>query len=158
MSNSINAKNLLRVAEHANEKCKQLGTKLTPKRKQVLMGLVKSEKAISAYELADFCAKEFKESMPTMSVYRILDFLQEVQLVHKLSSANKFVACSHITCKHAHEVPQFLICNECQRVKEISINKSTIDDLQTNVEKAGFKLLSPQLEMSCLCDQCVDAA
>ena len=150
--------NLVKVVEHADEKCRQLGAKLTPKRKQVLMGLVKSEKAVSAYELADFCSQEFQVAMPTMSVYRILDFLQKAQLVHKLSTANKFVACSHITCSHAHEVPQFLICDVCQTVKEISVNKSMIEDLQLNVEKAGFRLLSPQIEMSCLCEQCAEAA
>ncbi|TQV88561.1 Fur family transcriptional regulator [Aliikangiella coralliicola] len=159
MSTKKVAENLLKIVERADEKCKHMGVKLTTKRKQVLMGLVKSEKAISAYELADYYTQEFEVAMPPMSVYRILDFLQQAQLVHKLNIANKYVACSHITCDHAHEIPQFLICSKCQQVEEITIKKSIIENLQLNVEKAGFRLLSPQLEMNCLCEHCmVDAA
>jgi len=120
--------------------------------------LLQSEKALSAYELVEYCKNEFGEKLPAMSVYRILDFLQDEQLVHKLNLANKYVACAHITCNHEHQVPQFLICDNCQKVKEISINKSTIDTLQSNVEKAGFHLVSPQLEMNCLCKQCLNNA
>ena len=53
-----------------------------------------------------------------------------------LNLANKYVACSHITCEHEHEVPQFLICGQCQRVEEISISKGTISKLQKN---AGYQ-------------------
>lgn len=142
------------IIEHAERHCSNNGTRLTEKRKGVLMGLLQSEKALSAYELADFCAKELNQSLPAMSVYRILDFLQQEQLVHKLNLANKYVACSHITCDHAHEVPQFLICSECQKVTEIGINKNIIQDLKDNVESAGFHLKSPQLEMNCICIEC----
>lgn len=143
------------IINHAEQHCKSNGSRLTEKRKNVLEGLLRSKKALSAYELADYCAKKFDQSLPAMSVYRILDFLQQEQLVHKLNLANKYVACSHIACNHAHAVPQFLICSECQKVEEISINKSMIDELQKNVENAGFHLSSPQLEMNCICDSCV---
>lgn len=144
-----------RALEHAERHCKQHGGRLTSKRKQILRGLLQSEKAMSAYELVEFCKAEFGESMPAMSVYRILDFLQDEHLVHKLNLANKYVACAHITCDHEHAVPQFLICGECSKVKEISINKSVIDELQGNVEQAGFQLVTPQLEMNCICNDCL---
>ena len=142
------------IIDHAEKHCKQQGFHLTDKRKQVLSGLLQSDKALSAYELVDYCREEFGDKMPAMSVYRILDFLQDENLVHKLNLANKFVACSHITCSHEHEVPQFLICSKCQRVEEISISISTINDLEKNVEAAGFHLITPQLEMNCICKQC----
>lgn len=145
-----------RIIKHAEQHCKAHGSRLTDKRKQVLSGLLQSKKALSAYELVDYCKDEFGENFPAMSVYRILAFLQDEQLVHKLKLANKFVACAHITCDHAHEIPQFLICGQCQRVEEITIGKSTIKNLQKNVEQAGFHLLSPQLEMDCLCEQCMN--
>ncbi len=142
------------IINHAERQCKSHGARLTDKRKQVLTGLLQSEKALSAYELADYFTKELDQSIPAMSIYRILEFLQQEQLVHKLNLANKYIACSHITCEHEHAVPQFLICNKCQKVKEISINKAMIDDLQQNVENAGFHLASPQLEMNCVCESC----
>ena len=146
------------IIEYAEQHCKEHGSRLTNKRKQVLSGLLQSEKALSAYELVDYCKNKFGVNIPAMSVYRILSFLQDEHLVHKLNLANKYIACSHITCNHTHEVPQFLICNQCQRVKEISISKSTINGLQQSVEEAGFRLLSPQLEMNCLCENCTSNA
>ena len=152
-------KKVQQIIDHAEQHCSAHGSRLTSKRKQVLSGLLQSEKALSAYELIDFCKARFGESIPVMTVYRILDFLQDEHLVHKLNLANKYVACAHIICDHAHAVPQFLICGQCQKVKEIHINKSIIVGLQDNVEHAGFHLISPQLEMNCVCEACMaDAA
>lgn len=147
--------NINQIIDHAEQHCKAHGSRLTPKRKQVLSGLLQSQKALSAYELIDVCKTQFGETLPAMSMYRILDFLQNERLVHKLNLANKYVACSHITCDHKHAVPQFLICDQCQSVKEISISKSVIVELQQNVEDAGFYLVSPQLEMNCICESCM---
>ena len=149
--------NIQTIIDHAEKSCKQHGEKLTNKRKNVLSGLLKSRRAMSAYELVDYCKSELGETLPAMSVYRILDFLQQEQLIHKLNLVNKFVACSHISCDHAHEVSQFLICSTCQKVKEISINKHVLEELQKNVTDAGYHLQSPQFEMNCLCDECLSA-
>lgn len=148
-------KQVQHIIDHAERHCQSHGTRLTNKRKYVLSGLLQSGKALSAYELIDFYQSEFGESIQAMSVYRILEFLQNEHLVHKLDIANKYVACSHITCDHSHAVPQFLICNQCQKVKEVSIPKSTIAELTKNVEQAGFYLAGFQLEMNCLCESCV---
>lgn len=147
--------NIQTCLQHAESHCGERGTRLTPKRKNILLSLLQSEKAMSAYDLVDYCKSEFGDTMPAMSVYRILDFLQEEFLVHKLNSSNKYVACSHITCDHDHDITQFLICSECLQVKEINIKPSTIKALQHNIEEAGFHLISPQLEMHCLCESCM---
>lgn len=150
--------NIQVIINHAENNCKTHGARLTRKRKHVLSGLLQSGKAMSAYELADYCKDEFGEALPPMSVYRILGFLEEEHLIHKLKLVNKYVACSHITCDHEHGVPQFLICENCQRVKEIAVDKSVIDTLDRHIQDAEFHLLSPQLELSCLCQQCMDKA
>jgi Fur family zinc uptake transcriptional regulator len=150
--------NVQTIINHAENSCKAHGSKLTNKRKQVLSGLLQSGRAMSAYELVDFCKSEYGASPPPMSVYRILDFLQSEHLVHKLNLANKYIACAHITCAHDHGVPQFLICGSCQRVEEITVGKATIKSLKRNVEDAGFHLVSQQLEMDCLCNDCNNSA
>jgi Fur family zinc uptake transcriptional regulator len=146
--------NLQSIIDHAERHCQQHGTKLTDKRKLILSGLIKSNQAMSAYELIDYCKTEFGENLPAMSVYRMLEFLEKEQLVHKLNLAKKFVACSHISCDHEHAAPQFLICSRCQKVQEISIDKQVLREFEHNVTKAGYRLLSPQLEMSCICNDC----
>lgn len=144
------------LIDEAELRCKEQGGRLTEKRKQVLSGLLTSDTALSAYDLVDYCKTEFGQSLPAMSVYRILDFLQEQHLVHKLNLVNKYVACAHITCDHDHGVPQFLICGSCQRVEEISVAKSTINALERSVKDADYQLVSPQLEMNCICRNCFD--
>lgn len=144
------------VLKHAEDHCKQRGTRLTEKRKQILKGLVQSKKALSAYELIDYCREELGQQLPAMSVYRILEFLEGEELVHRLHLAKKYVACSQIACDHEHEVPQFLICNRCNTVEEISIKRSVIKSLENSVTGAGYHLASPQLEFECFCGDCKD--
>jgi Fur family transcriptional regulator, zinc uptake regulator len=139
----------------AQDICAHSGGRLTEKRKRILELLLLSTTPMSAYEVADAYNKDAEASMPTMSVYRILDYLESELLVHKLSSTNKYVACSHIACSHVHEVPQFLICRKCQTVKEIAISKRIIEELDLQVADAGYKLLNSQLELPCLCDKCL---
>ncbi len=141
--------------KHVIRHCEKQGLRLTSKREKVLSGLLSSNKALSAYELVDYCKNEFGETIPAMSVYRILDFLQSARMVHKLSLANKYVACSHITCQHNHEDSQFLICIECQRVEEINMGRSTVRKIHEEADKEGFSIVNPQLEINCLCKSCV---
>ncbi|HEY7773614.1 MAG TPA: transcriptional repressor [Marinagarivorans sp.] len=153
----MNKQQLSKTMEKAHALCAHSGGRLTDKRKRILELLLLSNSPLSAYEVADLYNKGAEATMPAMSVYRILDFLESEQLVHKLSSANKYVACSHIACDHAHAVPQFLICNQCQSVKEIAISRRIIDELGEQVQGAGYKLLNSQLELQCLCEGCASA-
>lgn len=150
--------NIPQILDHAEASCRASGARLTEKRKQILSGLLRSNKARSAYELIEYMQKEFDESLPPTTVYRILDFLISENLVHKLHLANKYIACSHISCDHVHEVPQFLICDECANVKEVGIKKSLINTLRRNVAEVGYVLQSPQLELHCLCHDCAHQA
>lgn len=150
--------NVNQVIDHATASCQANGSKLTEKRKRVLTGLLVSGKALSAYDLIEYLRTEYGEAPPPTSVYRILDFLSQENLVHKLQLANKYVACSHIACDHKHQVPQFLICGECGKVTEIGIEKSTMDSLKTSVKKAGYVLKGPQMELLCLCQECTNIA
>jgi len=142
------------ILVRAEQQCLDQGARLTNKRKQILVLLLESEKALSAYELIDICKQKTGDSLSPMSVYRVLDFLQSENLAHKLHSANKFIACSHITCDHSHNVPQFLICGNCQKVSEVGFNQAIISQIQHQVQDTGFQLVSPQIELDCLCNDC----
>lgn len=144
--------------QRAEENCRSHGARLTEKRKHILQLLLQSDTPLSAYELATRYHDAFSDTIPAMSVYRMLDFLVTETLAHKLNSANKYVACAHITCNHQHEVPQFLICDRCQSVKEIGISHAIIDALESSVKKAGYVLTQPQIELHCLCERCAQAA
>jgi len=143
------------IIQHAELHCENNGSRLTNKRKLVLSSLIKSGKAISAYDLIDVCEQTFGEKIPPMSVYRILDFLENQDLVHKLNVANKYVACSNISCGHVHGVSLFLICSVCNQVEENSINQPITNQLKKTVIDAGFTLVKSHLEMRCICQSCL---
>lgn len=150
----MNKQQLNKIMAKAHDICAHSGGRLTEKRKRILEILLLSKTPLSAYEVADSYNKSSENVMPAMSVYRMLDFLEAEQLVHKLSSTNKYVACSHIACSHAHEIPQFLICGNCQAVKEIGIPKHIVEELGEVIAKSDYKLINPQLELQCLCKSC----
>ena len=138
----------------AEQKCAQNGIKFTKRRKQVLSVLIKADAALSAYEIAEQCNADGDTKMPAMSVYRILDLLQEQDLIHRLEIANKYVSCSHISCSHEHNKSQFLICGGCRHVEEIYLSRDAVDALQTAASAAGFSAISSQLEITGWCAQC----
>lgn len=142
------------IIDRAEQHCKENGSRLTNKRKLILAGLLQSQKALSAYELVDYCKTEYDETISAMSVYRILEFLEQEHLAHKLNLASKYVACAHIDGPHGHSASQFLICERCQRVKEVDISHTVVKSLEKNVREAGFELQNPQLEINCICDGC----
>lgn len=142
------------ILDIAAAKCANSGVKLTDKRARILEVVVEAGTPLSAYEILDQYNLDSDKNMQPMSAYRILEFLESEQLVHKLSSENKYVACSHIACDHAHQVPQFLICSACKKVKEIAISRDVIDRLNTEVAEAGYSMTKSQIELDCLCDSC----
>ena len=147
-------KNIGDIIRLAEQHCESRGARLTKKRKHVLTALIESAKALSAYDLIDVCREKYGEDIPAMSVYRILEFLESENLVHKLSTASKYTSCENIIGDKARCYSQFLICKSCSKVKEVGLKPSMIAELQATVKDASFKLVNPQLEMNCLCDDC----
>ncbi|MFA0438478.1 Fur family transcriptional regulator [Vibrio sp. 10N.286.49.C2] len=142
------------VIKHVEKNCKAQGKQLTTKRKLVLHALIHADKALSAYELVDYCKTHLNQNIQAMSVYRILDFLENEHLAHKLKVSNKYIVCSHILCEHEHGVPQFLICSKCEKISEQTLDASMITGFQSQARQQGFTVISPQIEINCVCDDC----
>lgn len=142
------------VLSRAEVKCKESGVKLTTKRKMVLHHLIESQTLLSAYDIVDRIKIKEKNAMPAMSVYRILEFLKAENLVHKIESQNKFVACSHIHCDHSHQSAQFLICTNCDHVQEMNLGHEISDGIREQANKKGFKLEFSVMEFNGLCHAC----
>ena len=138
----------------AQIQCSQTGLRLTDKRCKVLKILLQATEPLSAYDIADQFKSVFAEPLSAMSAYRMLDFLMQANLVHKLETSNQYLACSHISCEHEHELPQFLICDQCHTVKEIGLGKQLLKELKGSIEKTGFVLSNQQLELHGVCGDC----
>lgn len=153
MNLTIHAHERLKLAEQI---CKIKDARLTKKRRQVLTLLLLCEKAISAYDLIDLFKRQFSEELLPMTAYRNLDFLEEMQLAHRLNTANKYVACTHVGCKSSHVLPHFLICQKCSRVDELNnYTTNSLVDLENKAEQTGYQLSSPQIELNGICNECL---
>ena len=147
---------LLRAAEVS---CSENGARLTQRRRQVLSALMQSSSPLSAYEVLDLCNRSTASAMPAMSVYRILDFLEQQLLVHRLSSSNKYVSCAHIACDHKHfQKTHFLLCEGCSSVEEVDATQEASDALEQMAKTVGFKLTAQQFELSGICTSCQNSA
>ncbi|GAK16452.1 LOW QUALITY PROTEIN: zinc uptake regulation protein Zur [Vibrio sp. JCM 19053] len=144
------------VMKQVEKICLLRGKQLTTKRKLILTSLLYAEKPLSAYELVDYCNHNFSQNIQAMSVYRILDFLEAEHFVHKLNTSSKYVVCSQIACDQEHGVPQFLICSQCGKVSEIAVEANVISSVCAKAIQEGFTVLSPQFEISCVCDECAN--
>ncbi|AKH38492.1 MULTISPECIES: Fur family transcriptional regulator [Nitrosomonas] len=142
------------IIQKSQEACASAGVKLTTKRKNVLIVLLRSPIPLSAYEIVERYKVQLNETLPVMSVYRILDFLIHEKLVHKLETASLYIACAHIACDHQHETPQFLICDRCHSVKEIGVKKHVMAELARGIQNTGFTLAHQQLELHGICNRC----
>ncbi len=143
----------------AEQVCLEKYSRLTPIRKQVLTILLQTEKAISAYELMEEFERRFDRELVPMTAYRTLEFLESVHLAHRLNIANKYVACSHIGCDSSHEMPQFLVCQECLKVDELKSQlPNSLSQLTDKAELNGYQLNSPQIELNCICNACLSTA
>lgn len=142
------------LLDKAEDKCLASGTKLTAKRKLVLKQLLTSNRLMSAYDIVDRMKAKEDSVMPAMSVYRILDFLSASNLVHKIESQNKYVACRHIQCDHQHQAAQFLICQNCDYVREINANQPTRPEINELAQAESFQLEFSVMEFKGLCRDC----
>ena len=147
---------LLRAAEVS---CAENGARLTQRRRQVLTVLMQSSSPLSAYEVLDLCNRSTTSAMPAMSVYRILDFLEQQLLVHRLSTSNKYVSCAHIACDHKHfQATHFLLCEGCSSVEEVDATEEASEALEQMAKTVGFKLTTQQFELSGICTTCQNSA
>ena len=129
--------------------CRARGGRMTRQRRAVLQRLLAANRPVSAYELRDMLRPDDAAITPA-SVYRCLDFLVELGLVHRLETTRSFIACDHPD--HPHSV-QFLICRLCGTVVEAQDMRVT-DAAERLGQRLGFALDHPTVELTGVCASC----
>ncbi len=124
------------------------GQRLTRIRRKVLQLLVESPEPAKAYDLLSNLDGEGAAKPPT--IYRALDFLQDVGLAHKIESLNAYVACGHTS--HSHSAV-FLICDTCGSAEELHAVE-TSKALGKETSAAGFTLQQAVIEARGICRKC----
>ena len=134
----------------ANNLCLEKGVRLTPTRESVLRLLWQSHQPLGAYQVQDQLSKLTGKSIAPPTVYRAIEFLSNLGLVHRLASLNAYIGCPFPNSEHSN---LFMICNGCGSAAEVA--HSALNDVLHNAsEKAQFKLESQSIELFGRCPQC----
>lgn len=148
MENQIN-----QLITRAETLCQRRGVRMTPTRREVFALLSKQEGAIGAYDLLEQLKQVVPNAKPP-TIYRALDFLQAQGFVHKISSSNSYVLCSHFETQHP---VQMLICRECGNVLEIQ-SKGVHEEFLQQAQAQGFKVEQQTVEALGVCADCMRQA
>ena len=127
--------------------------KLTKNQSLVLDVLIRSSQPSGAYSILD-SLRQFGFKAP-LQVYRALEQLIDLGLVHRLESLNAFIACSHMSCETSRATA-FVICDNCETVQEICDDNVT-GFLNSLAEKTKVKASKSNIELHGLCNGCMDA-
>lgn len=128
--------------------------KLTRNQGLVFSALSNADGPLTAYAILDeLRAEGFKAPL---QVYRALEKLIEIGLVHRLESLNAFVACRHPSCAH-HETAAFAICEACGHVSEFSPDEA-MQRLRDWASSQDFTLARATIELRGTCGNCKTAS
>ena len=126
---------------------------LTKNQILVLDTLKAAPKPQTAYSLLEQL-KEYGLKAPPQ-IYRALEKLLALGLIHKLESINSFVACQHSDC--AHQIAGFAICDQCNHVDEI-IDDNLESQIKMLAEGVGIVPKKSMMEIHGTCHTCKDKA
>lgn len=148
---SVSAELDMRLQE-AEEFCKRQGKRFTDIRRQVLSIILQNDKYSKAYEVLD-ALLEIQPNAKPVTVYRSLEFLEEVGLIHRLSGLNAWTGCSHIGCHDAGHSEVLAVCVDCGQVTEMDLPE-VYAAIDTAVRNKGLTSLSKQIEVQVRCPNC----
>ncbi len=139
-----------RALERAEELCRVQRQRLTAQRRRVLELVWAQHKPVGAYAVLEELQKQGRAAPPT--VYRALEFLQQMGLVHKIESLNAYVGCAFAGQPHD---AQFLICEQCDELAEVEIPRLS-ETLNEGAAISGFEPRRSTIEVLGLCPNCLD--
>ena len=102
----------------AKNKLKSDGYKITSAREDVIRTLDEAKKSISPYEIQEIL-KQAGTDYKVITIYRVLDLLSKLDLVHRIYSINGYMKCDS-DHQHAHK---FLVCESCHDIQSIDIEE-----------------------------------
>lgn len=133
----------------AEQLCAQRGLRLTPIRRKVFELIWESHQAVKAYDLLERI-RPFEMSAKPPTVYRALEFLLDLGVIHRVESLNAFIGC--IDSGREHE-QLLLICAVCQQVTECSAPE-VMSALAAEIHTLGFAARQKNIEIHGVCKAC----
>ncbi len=124
--------------------------RLTKNQKVVLQALSKARKPMSAYEVLEQSKVRAQGLTAPVTIYRALDKLQALELVHRIDSMNAYVACN----QGPHDEPVvFMICRDCRKTVELHARECG-EMLTKLASDAAFQVANIKIEVAGTCNAC----
>ena len=143
-SHSKKAQYLTARMDNARRVCDTHGERFTPLRAHIFELILKSEGAVKAYDLLEQLKPERGSPKPP-TVYRALEFLSKLGLVHRVEALNAYIACDH---NHNDHGAEFFICETCNAVEESHAHP------HTECAPNGFNITRSVVEHYGTCKSC----
>jgi Fur family zinc uptake transcriptional regulator len=134
--------------------CKSHNVKLTDLRKDIFSILYNKNKPLGAYDVL----KELKKKRPNAeppTVYRVLDFLVESKLIHRIDSKNTYVCCSHLESNVEQHHTVLLSCKSCNDSFELT-DENIAQSIQMFAKKNKLQIDNMPIEIKGTCQSCVN--
>ncbi len=126
--------------------------KITPLRQDILNVLQASKKPLGAYDILGKLKKKRPNAEPP-TVYRVLDFLVDAKLVHRIESQNAYVCCSSHTHDSISHQALLLSCQNCKNSFEFE-DKNIFASIAKFSKNFGLTIDDALIEMKGLCQNC----
>jgi Fur family zinc uptake transcriptional regulator len=127
-------------------------TRRTRNQDIVLAALESSGLPMSAYEILDLQEVRRQGLKAPLTIYRALDKLIQLGLVHRIESLNAFVACDH---GPHHEAVGFMNCETCKKTIELPVGDCE-SLLRAAAHSNGFEIEKITIEVSGRCTGCTE--
>lgn len=128
--------------------------KLTPQREATVRVLLENEEDHLSAEDVYLLVKEKAPEIGLATVYRTLELLSELKVVHKMNFGDG-VARYDLRSEDAEHHHHHLVCVHCGTVDEII--EDLLDEVEQTVEKDfDFKILDHRLTFHGICHRCKD--
>lgn len=129
-----------------------LEIKLTPLRKDVLNILKNSSGPMGAYEILDKL-KAIRSGAEPPTVYRVLNYLVEKHLIHRIESQNAYVSCSHFIDSPALHHAILFSCKKCGSSREFQ-NEEIFKVITRFSAENQLRIENSFFEMTGMCGEC----
>lgn len=136
---------------------KEYSFTLTSLRKDVLKIIESATRPLKAYEILNILLKKRPNAKPP-TVYRVLDFLVEKHVIHKVNSSHTYVLCqynsSNNECeKHGKNIDLILACQHCHQYVELTNSIASLI-LNQLLQEKEFIISDHCIELKGICINC----
>ena len=128
--------------------CSEKKILLTQQQYLVLQIICEHKEAIAAHQILENL-KLNNAKANRMTIHRALEYLSKMEVIHKISFNNTYVACTHLA---GHRC-QLLVCIKCSKKIEFS-SSEVFEALKLSSEGLGFHIKTP-IEIMGVCNECL---